>query len=150
LSFKEVKKLDSLEGHYVSFKGRHPVLHEHVDVYRNLHTTGFSIRDSKTKQVLCHADYVSLEHCTFHVGEKSRQKVVQDKERSIHAYVKGTLKSLLPLAELHGDIIYYNPYQTATFVCNTLPIKQADAVYLQGKFAYLQHHNSPQLQSLFS
>lgn len=138
--------MDLLEGQYTSFKDRHPVLNMRVDVYRNLKTTGFSLRDSRTKQVICHAEYVSLEDCTFYVGEKTRQRVVQTRERSIHAYVQGILKSLVPLPELEGDVIYYNPYNTETFKCNAQPIKQADAVYLQGKFAFRQNPNSPQIQ----
>lgn len=62
-----------------------------VEVYKNLNKGNISIRDYKTKKVIGYSDSVMLKNCSFHVGEKSRQRVIRTKHKNVHAYVKGEL-----------------------------------------------------------
>ena len=97
------------------------MLGQQVEVYLNLNKTKagdtyavYSIRgkvDGK-KKVLGYAYNVVLSDCTFHVSEKTRQRVIRNKERCIHAWVKGTLVSYSddrgPVPS-HVSAVSYNP-----------------------------------------
>lgn len=81
-----------------------------VHVYWNLHRGGWSIRDAKTRLVIGHADRVTLARVRFVVSEASRQRVLRERCRSVHAWVEGFI------AEGQGtERVRYNPYRAATF-----------------------------------
>ena len=112
-----------------SFKGRTVEANEKVAVFWNLHKDCFSIQgktfeDNKKKTVTkVHADNILLMDVEFSVRESGRQKVLQEKKKNVHAFVKGkfghayddrkTLEvTLLPTMRE----AYYNPYKTDSFV----------------------------------
>lgn len=64
-----------------------------VECYRNLHNGKISIKCSKTKLVLGHADEVQLRNPKFIVNENGRQRVLREKQKNVHAVVKGVPKS---------------------------------------------------------
>jgi hypothetical protein len=99
------------------YKGRTVEKGQKIDVYRNLHHGGFSIRDSKTKQVLAHADSVRMRGAVvFKVNEKGRQKTIEERRKRVHAYVQGYFVSAdEPKPADMDKVIIYDPYLTPLF-----------------------------------
>lgn len=120
------------------FKGRTVELKMTVDVYRNLHKEGYSIRDSKKGVVLAHCDSVRLANASFKVSESGRLKTLNENLRRVHAFIRGTLVGIdEPMVEGFSKI-YYNPYKTERFLDTTTDtfIDNAAEVYCTGKFAF--------------
>ena len=97
---------------------------EHIDptkpvhVYRNLHKNCFSVRQGGI--VKCHTTSVYLENANFVVSEKGRQKVLAEKRKNVHAYIKGTVIDAKEInrriaLDLKWSTCYYNPYETEKF-----------------------------------
>lgn len=106
-------------------------------VYRNLHNGLLSIKDRKTRLVVAHSDQVTLVNATTVVNESGRQRVLTEKKKNVHAYIRGQINSigsilipfkgrvlktteapwdsLLNNSTKHDDITY-NPYKFSTFV----------------------------------
>lgn len=123
------------------YKGRTVEKNQLVEVYRNLHKGGFSIRCAKTKLVLAHAENVILKNVKFVVSQAGREKVVQSKRKAVHAVIRGEYLgydwNVLPLDK---EAVYYNPYVTNTFIKkdSTEPIFETDGkVLAEGKQVYL-------------
>lgn len=110
-----------------------------VEVYRNLRTDNFSIR--KDGIVHDRADEVIISNAVFSVGQKSRERVIKERRKNVHAVVRGIYKG----SGIEVDINtmnegYYNPYETKTFVDkeSNLPLSEASKVYLkEGKVFYI-------------
>jgi hypothetical protein len=62
---------------------------KYVKVYRNLHKGCWSIRQNGL--VKAHADKINLFDCKFLVNKKGRLKVIKEKRKNVHAFVKGYL-----------------------------------------------------------
>ena len=58
-----------------------------VKVYRNLHKGCWSIKQNGL--VKAHSDDIHLYNCEFLVNEKNRLKVIKEKRKNVHAFVKG-------------------------------------------------------------
>ena len=105
-----------------------------VMVYYNLHKHTFSVKHGD--RVILHADFVKLEDVEFRVRSGGREKVRDEKQKNIHAFVIGTLVDYCQypcetLPEPPSDIVVtYNPYKYDTFVIKGTeePILNADAV----------------------
>jgi hypothetical protein len=132
-----------------------------VEVYRNLHKDCWSVRDSKTRLVISHVDYIHLQNATLVVRPAGREKVLREKRKNVHAFIKGTVAAcpknsgqmncryiesfemprspVLSVSCPNTDAkqITYNPYRNESFVLQPTgkPITHADHVYLnnQGK-----------------
>lgn len=125
-----------------------------VFVYRNLHQKCWSIKsrepDYKYDLVLGHAMNVDLICCKFVVGEKGRERVVNEKRKNVHAGIVGELLGFTP-NRLHRELdtslehyvrlttsvkdlpeVSYNPYFAPYFfyVETDTPIHEANMVYL--------------------
>ena len=115
-----------------------------VDVYRNLHNGLYSIkaRSGNNKGlVVAHAQQVWLDDVEFVVSDAGRNRVLREKKKYVHAFVRGTLSSfrgfdrICPTEFLnagigsgvscepqfnamtqHGEEFTYNPYRFSTFV----------------------------------
>lgn len=88
-----------------------------VRVYFNLRTHLWSVRACEGPQrgkVIAHERSVTLRDCRFIVSEASRQRVLRDKVRSVHAMVEGTL---IPTeCPTRAAVRFtYNPYRAAHF-----------------------------------
>ena len=60
-----------------------------VDVYRNLHKGGWSIR---SKGIVCaHAQVVMLHEVHFVVQPAGRKRAQESNQRNVHAFARGTL-----------------------------------------------------------
>jgi hypothetical protein len=92
-----------------------------VQVYFNLHTRLFSVRQDK---VVCHTDYICLSDVEFKVSQRGRERVLREKRKNVHAYVTGHLvspdvvnKNTVGQAWLN---VTYNPYKFKSFVFEVL------------------------------
>lgn len=105
-----------------------------VMVYYNLHKHTFSVKHDN--RVILHADFVKLEDVEFRVRSGGREKVRDEKQKNVHAFVIGTLVDYCQypcenLPEPPSDIVVtYNPYKYDTFVIKGTgePILNADGV----------------------
>lgn len=79
----------------MSKDGRTVSVGQKVRVYRNLNKIDFySIQDYKTKVVLGYAKSVTIGGgVQFSVSEASRQRVLRDKRRNVHAFAVGLLQA---------------------------------------------------------
>ena len=103
-----------------------------ISVYRNLHNGLISIKSASSGLVLGHAKSVDISGANFVVNEAGRQRVLKEKQKNVHAYVKGLLlntigfkpykgRSLGPaygaLDTIHKvTVVSYNPYKAPHFV----------------------------------
>jgi len=89
-----------------------------VEVYWNLHKKCFSVRDCKTGRVIAHTSAIDIKDAKFVVRQAGRRKVLQEKKKNVHAFVRGYLAPMgFPLTEIgqHGYATY-NPYKYDSFV----------------------------------
>ena len=126
-----------------------------VDVYRNLHNGMYSIksREASTRGlVIAHADRVWLNDVQFIVSEAGRTRVLREKKKYVHAFVRGTLSSFfgnvrdvdVDLSKVHeciyeelnfnamsnhGAEFTYNPYRFSTFVDRETESELHDAAH---------------------
>ena len=116
-----------------------------VSIYRNLHNGLISIKSASSGLVLGHAKSVDIARADFIVHEAGRQRVLRNKQKNVHAYVKGFLlnttgfkpykgRSLGPVYDALDDtrwqcrnlylrfaihkatVVSYNPYKAPHFV----------------------------------
>ena len=84
--------------------------------------------------VVAHALRLCLTNVHFIVNEKGRQKVIETKQKNVHAFIKGFVKgSCMGTTAKRNDLpvtVYYNPYKTKTFINKSYnkPLKGALAV----------------------
>lgn len=114
---------------------------QRVKVYRNLNKPDyFSICDLKTGIVVAYAKSVMLTEIEkFFVSEKSRQRVLKEKRRNVHAWVVGRFSGT-SLPDTRMQIAYYNPYQTPCFVnlATNETVSSAVRVICHDKYAYYE------------
>lgn len=91
-----------------------------AEVYWNLHKGMWSLRDAKTKRVVCHGPHVTLHNVEFRVQPAGRQRVRREGRKNIHAYAVGEIVSaerFWGASMLHEALpITYNPYVHDTFI----------------------------------
>lgn len=95
-----------------------------VVVYKNLICGDWSVAEVKGSKgkgrVIAHCREIVLADVTFHVSEASRQTVIRKGERSVHAWVIGTvwLGPSSGWLEVHCGApvpVTYNPYRCGSF-----------------------------------
>jgi hypothetical protein len=106
-----------------------------VEIYKNLHLSKpnnpvYSIRDKKTKIVIAHASEIFLENVEFIVGKKGRERVLKEKRKNVHAFVRGEWSAAFETDGLTR--VSYNPYVSASFLSRATdqPVKQAAKAYI--------------------
>ena len=114
-----------------------------VEVYRNLHNGVWSVRDCKTGLVVDHVNEITISNPTFVVQPAGRRKVIEQKRKNVHAFVRGervinsAADSFTP-AELarfwngHTVEVTYNPYKYDSFVSkqDETPVRRASVATL--------------------
>lgn len=106
-------------------------------IYRNLRTKGFSIKFKG--RVIRRIDSFYAENVCFKVSERGRFKVIEEKQKNVHAYAvaflylfdyeaKVSMKDFAKLSIDQLNEIKYNPYKNSSFICNDKPIFWADKV----------------------
>jgi len=113
-----------------------------VRVYRNLTTDTFSVQVKVRRGngklgwiVIGYCDHMRLDNAHFIVGEKTRQKVIAENKKYVHAYVSGEWCDTWTLS---GDLetVTYNPrksryFRTTTYYGNrSIDPKWKGTVYL--------------------
>jgi len=114
-----------------------------TEIYRNLHKKCFSVR--QRGRVVGHlmddpTEHVLLENVKFAVQPAGRRKVLREKKKNVHAFVRGDMVSphSIPypgLGEFTNEVTY-NPYYYDTFYfkASELGITHADyALVRHGK-----------------
>ena len=106
-----------------------------VEVYRNLHTNTWSVRDAKLRLVIDHPTKVLLKNVKFVVSEAGRSRVLQQRRKNVHAVVRGELVHLpatSPVSPAWLEVVY-NPYKYSTFVFKSgeQPIFQASDCWME-------------------
>lgn len=96
-------------------------------VYRNLHKKAWSVKQGT---VIFHCNTIVLRGVEFSVCEGGRQRVLREKKKYVHAFVKGFIVDRDDL-EI-GDTIYYNPYTCEKFMMGEFPIEKCGYVKLWG------------------
>jgi hypothetical protein len=102
-----------------------------VEVYRNLHKECWSVRQHGI--VRFHCGRINLKDCKFIVQPAGHAKVVREKKKNVHAFVRGHLcdETTEDIQVFCWDDIYYNPYKAGSFVdFEDHPVQSADFVDL--------------------
>ena len=106
-----------------------------VDVYFNRHKSTFSIRHKG--KVIEHTDTVVIKNPRFVVNESGRNRVLREKKKNVHAFVRGeyyTKEHKLNVLDgkKYWKGIYYNPYKHGSFVYleTDKPIKKSKWAFL--------------------
>lgn len=90
---------------------------QRVKVYRNLTNKCWSVL-GPDGLLLLHAQSLVLKDCQFEVRESGRQRVLREKRKNVHAFVKGYLA---PMSSRHDHVpgsvlpVTYNPYKSEHF-----------------------------------
>lgn len=82
-----------------------------VDVYWNLHKDIYSVRDRSTGRVWKHLCGLVVENASLVVGELSRQRVIRERRKNVHAYVRGVISESLCEIPEEAFRVCYNPYR---------------------------------------
>ena len=92
-----------------------------IEVYRNLHKKCWSVRQDGL--VKFHSQQVCLQNCKFAVQPAGRAKVLREKRKNVHAFIRGYLwdgKISEDIANSNiWDNVSYNPYKSNTFEDNS-------------------------------
>lgn len=89
-----------------------------VEVYWNLHKDLFSVRNMQTGRVMMHTHFVRLQDAKFVVRPSGRLRVLREKRKNVHAFVRGYLDTY----DLDWSVFgperkaTYNPYKYDSFV----------------------------------
>ena len=120
-----------------------------VEVYRNLHKDCWSVRQRGI--VRFHCSRINLKDCKFVVQPAGHAKVVREKKKNVHAFVRGTvIGEKADYAETFKEKcnvwVTYNPYQNDTFVASVpdpettfttfQPVLKANLVTLTQGYVY--------------
>ena len=89
-----------------------------VYVYKNLHKDCWSIKQHGLVKAHIPKDHeIGLWDCYFHVDRKGREKVLREKRKNVHAFVKGYLQDAENVdTDRPATEVTYNPYKYETFV----------------------------------
>jgi hypothetical protein len=121
-----------------------------VSCYRNLNKPGvvWSIKSNNTGRVLARSTYVVIKDAKFVVSQAGRLRVLKQKRKNVHAFIKGTWirgefnqyvyddRGFNSIYNEDGSKVEtvrvkYNPYWNNCFVTqNGIPIIAADTVIL--------------------
>ena len=97
------------------YEAEHMKTGKKVRVYWNLHKKCFSVislEKEKKGLVVAHVNQLNLDSPVFKVSEKGRQRVLIEKKKNVHAYVKGTVA---PLEGLQRKKLFIRCFQTACY-----------------------------------
>lgn len=114
------------------------------EAYFNLHKQCLSVRPMGGK--VSHAKAVVFTDVQFVVSKAGRERVIREKRKNVHAFVRGTLSTSTGNSQAVHVIreycehlglrrVTYNPYKYETFVYADTeePVLFADAAYVIGR-----------------
>ena len=102
-----------------------------VEVYKNLNRNCWSVRQRGIVRFHTHA--IVLKHCQLKVSESGRQRVLKQKRKNVHAFIKGIFITKGDNELQEGSKVTYNPYEMSTFTkdgkpCHTLDVAELSTV----------------------
>lgn len=100
---------------YTAYKGRRIDPSKKVRLYRNLNNGKISIKQGAL--VVGHTDAIIIKEATFIVQESNRQKVLEKRQKNVHAFIEGYCERNTPKSP--GESVWYNPYKTEFFRTRT-------------------------------
>lgn len=106
------------------------------DVYYNLHKKLFSLKSRDTGRVVDHFKEVRMENVDFKVSQAGRERVLKEKRKNVHAFVRGEVVGVFPGSDNHNwTELTYNPYKYNSFVIKATeaPVFTAKKVVLKDK-----------------
>ena len=112
-----------------------------TEIYRNLHKKCFSVR--QRGRVVGHlmddpTEHVLLKDVKFAVQPAGRRKVLREKRKNVHAFVRGDMVSphSIPYPELDEfkREVTYNPYYYRTFY-----FKESELGITHADYALIRH-----------
>ncbi len=104
-------------------------------VYFNLHKKVWSVRQGG--KVIEHSKVVMLKDCRYLVGQAGRQKVLREKKKNVHAFVRGYITQGVSIMPAKQKLVTYNPYQHTSFV-----ERGTDEPICSAQYAVLDINNS--------
>ena len=108
------------------------VLNKDVEVYYNLHKKCLSVR--KRGLVVDHVNSILLKNARFVVQPAGRKRVLKEKRKNVHAFVRG---ERVAVASFDGksERITYNPYKYKSFISieTGKPVYKKDIDSIDGK-----------------
>jgi hypothetical protein len=89
-------------------------------------------------RVIAHVDQFALRDCTFKVSEAGRRRVLQRKQRMVHAWVEGVVVPPEGTVPVGAEEFCYNPYRCGAFTRrgSLEPILSAANAWFIDKKAY--------------
>ena len=83
-------------------------------------------------RVIDHTHNICLDHAEFVVRESGRQRVLKQKQKNVHAFVRGVMRPSSSSNDNRLGNATYNPYLYSSFVDSKTkePIYKADSVIL--------------------
>ena len=97
-----------------------------VDVYWNLHKKCWSIRSRERDdygKVVTHLNSCVVAAAKFVVNQKGRERVLRERKKNVHAFVRGNLLMTKMPGRIEGytgwDEVSYNPYKGPKFVAQS-------------------------------
>lgn len=98
------------------FRDRQLEINQRVEVYRNLNSGLFSIRDAKSKLVLAHGSHFVITNPKEKISESGRQRVIAKGVKNVHAFISGVyLGEQKQYDYVLKSRINYNPYTMSHF-----------------------------------
>jgi hypothetical protein len=113
-----------------------------VSVYRNLNRPGvvWSVKSNRSGLVVARQGYVMIENAQLVVSQAGRRRVLRDRRKNVHAFVRGTwvrsafdqhVRDFRTMTD--GWVrLTYSPYKNHCFVVQTSgrPVTRAERVIL--------------------
>ena len=108
------------------------VLNKNVEVYYNLRKKCLSVR--KRGLVIDHVRSILLKNAEFIVQPAGRKRVLKEKRKNVHAYVRGERVAVASF-DSKSERITYNPYKNKSFVSveTGKPVYKKDIVSIDGQ-----------------
>ena len=108
------------------------VFNKNIEVYYNLHKKCLSVR--KRGLVIDHVRSILLKNAEFVVQPAGRKRVLKEKRKNVHAYVRGERVAVASF-DSRSERITYNPYKNKSFVSveTGKPVYKKDIVSIDGK-----------------
>ena len=108
-----------------------------VFVYKNLHKDCWSVKQDGL--VKAHTKELVLWDCLFQVNQKGRERVLEERQKNVHAGIIGRIDDLgfeMNMPDVRE--VTYNPYKHKTFVdkFTKKPILESEQVKLEPKNVY--------------
>lgn len=85
---------------------------ENVEIYRNLTKNCWSVR--KRGKIVMHAHALKLSDVSFHVQQSGRERVLRERKKYVHAFVKGDFDAVMNPIDRTRQVTY-NPYKKGYF-----------------------------------